>query len=448
MRLVEENILKHKRPESLAEMDKRFGRAKNKQMKNNDKQIIKQAEERVIELYNSVSDENILYHNMDHTRSVVEKANEIAAHYELSEKDITILNIAAWFHDTGHLFTDPSSHEQKSIALMKEWLADKGDYATLANEIEKVILATKFSTPPQGLVQEIIKDADTYHFGTAEFKRMDKLMKNEMVLRNQGTIVSNWKKNTLFLIESHQFYTSYCKDLLDDGKQKNIAKLKKKIEETHPENAKGNFSLNDGKNGTKAQNKQSGFVTKGIQTMLRLTSENHMRLSEMADNKANILISVNAIIISVILSVLIRKIEVERHLAIPTLIFLASALITIVIAILATRPKITNGNFTREDILNRKTNLLFFGNFFKSQLEEYKWGMNTMMKDPDYLYGTLVDDIYYLGLVLGRKYRLVRIAYNVFMIGILVSAFAFIIAITFNRSSPSTVIIDGSGSPF
>ena len=71
-----------------------------------------------------------------------------------------------------------------------------------------------------------------------------------------------------------------------------------------------------------------------------------------------------------------------------------------------------------------------------------------MMKDPNYLYGTLVDDIYYLGIVLGRKYRLVRIAYSVFMIGIIVSAFAFIIAIIFNRSAPSTTIIEGSGSPF
>ena len=71
---------------------------------------------------------------------------------------------------------------------MREWLADKGDYAALTDEIEKAILATKLSTAPDGLVQEIIKDADTYHFGTAEFKKMDKLMKNEMVLRNLGTL--------------------------------------------------------------------------------------------------------------------------------------------------------------------------------------------------------------------------------------------------------------------
>lgn len=419
-------------------------------MKNDDKQIVKQAEEKVVELYDTVPHENLLYHTIGHTRKVVDRANEIAAHYELSERDITVLNIAAWFHDTGHLYTNPISHEEKSVEIMREWLAGKGDYTELADEVEQVIMATKPSTPPLGLVQEIIKDADTYHFGEPEFKKLNKLMKKEMGLRNLDIMVRDWQKNALTLLESHQFYTSYCKDLLEAGKQKNIARIKKKVEELKQENS-SNTILPEDKSGDKKKNnggKQSGFIAKGIQTMLRLTSENHMRLSEMADNKANILISVNAIIISLILSVLIRKIEIDKYLAIPTFIFLATALSTIVIAILATRPKITEGKFTREDILNRKTNLLFFGNFFKSELEEYKWGMSTMMRDPNYLYGTLVDDIYYLGKVLGRKYRLVRIAYNVFMIGIIISAFAFIIANSFSRSAPSTTIIEGSGSPF
>lgn len=418
-------------------------------MKNNDKQLIKQVEDKIVELYDSVSSEKLLYHDIGHTRKVVDRVNEIAAHYELSEKDITILNIAAWFHDTGHLYTNPIEHEEKSVALMREWLKDKGDYAELAEEIEQVILVTKISTPPAGLIQEIIKDADTYHFGLPEFKKQDKLLKKEMTLRNLDTMVRDWKQNTLTLLETHQYYTSYCKDLLDAGKQKNIERIKRKVdplEQDSIHNIVPEEKLADKKKNP--VHKQSGFITKGIQTMLRLTSENHMRLSEMADNKANILISVNAIIISVILSVLIRKIEVDKHLAIPTFIFLATALTTIVISILATRPKITEGRFTREDILNRKTNLLFFGNFFNSELEEYKWGMSTMMRDPNYLYGTLVDDIYYLGKVLGRKYKLVRVAYSIFMIGIIVSALAFILAISFNRAAPSTTIIEGSGSPF
>lgn len=419
-------------------------------MKNNDRQIVKQAEEKVTGIYESVPHENLLYHSLEHTRKVAARANEIAAHYELTDKDIIVLNVAAWFHDIGHLFSAPADHEQKSVEMMKEWMADKGEYSDSATEIEQTILATKLSTEPRSLVQEIIKDADTYHFGTPQFKKNDKLLRKEMALRKMDSNTMDWRKNTLMLLEAHKFYTSYCKELLDKEKRANIENMKRKIEEKSQLNTSDVILPEEDKKDKRKDNipKQSGFMTKGIQTMLRLTSENHMRLSEMADNKANILISVNAIIISLILSVLIRKIEVDKYLAIPTMVFLASSLVTIVISILATRPKITGGKFTREDIVNRKTNLLFFGNFFKSELEEYRWGMSTMMRDHNYLYGVLIDDIYYLGKVLGRKYRLVRLAYGVFMVGIIVSAFAFIIAFMFNPSAPATTIIEGSGSPF
>jgi hypothetical protein len=193
---------------------------------------------------------------------------------------------------------------------------------------------------------------------------------------------------------------------------------------------------------------KSGLVSKGIQTMLRLTSQNHLKLSDMADSKANILISVNAIIISVVLGVLARKLQEETYLKIPTLIFLTSAVVTIIISILATRPKINEGRFTPEDIAAKKTNLLFFGNFYKASYEEYSSAMKKMMVDTDYLYGSLVKDIYYLGVILGRKYKLIRLAYNIFMIGIILSVIAFIIAISiYNVTTPSGVIIQGSGSP-
>lgn len=415
-------------------------------MKNIATDIFKQAEEHVTELYNSSPQNNLVYHSIDHTRAVVDHANEIASHYELTEKEIIILNIAAWFHDTGHIYTGPAGHEEKSVEIMKTWLEGKDIYEALADDISRTIMATKMETKPSGILQEIIKDADTYHFGTKGFKKKDKLMKKEMKLRNLNTILLEWDKNTLAILENHIFYTDYCKTRLEERKQKNIEKVKKEIDLVHSPNS-SDMILPDGE-GDKKDAKQTGIITKGIQTMLRLSSENHMRLSDMADNKANILLSVNAIIISVILSVLVRKIEVDKYLTIPTMIFLASSLATVVIAILSTRPKITNGNFTREDVLNRKTNLLFFGNFFKANLDEYKWAMSTMMRDPNYLYSALVDDIYYLGKVLGRKYRLVRIAYSVFMVGMVASALAFIIATLFhNASSTGPAIVDGT-SPF
>jgi len=105
-----------------------------------------------------------------------------------------------------------------------------------------------------------------------------------------------------------------------------------------------------------------------------------------------------------------------------------SSVVTIIFAILSTRPKVTSGVFTREDIENKKINLLFFGNFYKMPLEEYDWAMNEMMKDRDYLYSNMIKDLYYLGLVLQRKYNLLRIAYNFFMIGIIITVVAFVIA--------------------
>ena len=73
-------------------------------------------------------------------------------------------------------------------------------------------------------------------------------------------------------------------------------------------------------------------------------------------------------------------------------------------------------------------NLLFFGNFHEMSLEDYTWGMNEMMNNRDYLYGTMIKDIYSLGVVLAKKYRFLRISYNIFMFGLIASVIAFGIA--------------------
>jgi len=407
--------------------------------------LIEDAAEYVREMYKQAGSETLVYHTIDHTERVVERANEIAAHYELSVEEQLELNLAAWFHDVGQITGTPSGHEKVSVDRAREWMDEKELTEDQKNCVADTIAATKMGYEPQNAVQRILKDADTYHLGTKEFKKMDDQLKEEMKRRNLGTLVQEWDTYTLELLQNHQYYTEYCRTLLAERKDKNIRKVKKRMIKNFDVNNTQTLLLDDAE--SYKPGKKNNIITKGIQTMMRLTSENHMRLSDMADQKANILISVNAIIISVILSVLIRKIEADRYLTIPTMIFLVTALATIVIAILATRPKITTGRFTRDEILHRKTNLLFFGNFFKTSLDDYKWAMSTMMKDPNYLYGALVDDIYYLGKVLGKKYALIRMAYNVFMVGIIVSAVAFILAYMFHSPDEGTVIINGSGSP-
>jgi hypothetical protein len=212
---------------------------------------------------------------------------------------------------------------------------------------------------------------------------------------------------------------------LEHGKKKNIKRLKKQLKgETDEEDYK-KLEKEVGKLRGKLEKERTARPERGIETMFRTTSTNHIMLSEMADNKANILITINSIILSIVVSVLIRKIEENQRLLIPTLMLVTVCLTTIVFAILATRPNVSSGKFTRDDIKSKRTNLLFFGNFFGMRIDDYEWSM----KDSDYLYGSMIKDIYFLGKVLGRKYKLLRIAYTIFMYGFVLSILSFVIAL-------------------
>ena len=387
--------------------------------------LYKKAAQHVTGIFEEYSHPNLVYHNLEHTQKVVERTQEIAAHYQLKEQDMLTVYIASWFHDVGHLFTDLANHEKKSIEMMKDFMNKESANEGVIGAIESCITATRIPHEPTNLLEEILCDADTYHFGTKEFKKTNKRIKREYELRKFTAVTMDWEKNTVELLEKHHFFTTYCQALLSEGKERNIESAKKKYFKAMNKTKRNEESKSESEGASK---QKMSLVTRGIQTMLRLTSENHLRLSDMADGKANILISVNAIIISVILSVLIRKLEVDAYLTIPTILFLISSVATIIIAILATMPKISAGNFSKEDVINKTTTLLFFGNFYKSSLEEYEWGMDIMMKDKDYLYGSLIKDIHHLGKVLGRKYKLIRLAYMVFMIGIIVTVLAFTVA--------------------
>jgi HD superfamily phosphodiesterase len=403
--------------------------------------LYRKIEEYVTGLFEQKHTPALAFHNLEHTQNVVKHTKEIAGHYKVSENEMLILFAAAWFHDTGHLFTEPAKHEEMGCEIMKKFMKEYVDDETTIKQIEECIMATKIPRNPKNLLEEIICDADTYHLGTKDFKENNKRAQEEIKLRNGKIDVIQFNEETIRMFEGHRFYTDYCQELLNKRKKKNLKKLKKKTMKDEQQQQPEVNTL------AGLEKDKSGLMSKGIQTMLRLTSENHLKLSDMADHKANILISVNSIIISVILSVLLRKLQEEAYLTIPTIIFLIVAVTTIVISILATRPKISGGTFTRQDISEKKTNLLFFGNFHKATYEQYNAAMREMMIDTDYLYGSLIKDIYYLGVVLGRKYKLIRLAYNIFMIGIIVSVLAFAIAAFFQTGNESTTVINGSGSP-
>src|SRR5690606_23499712 len=286
--------------------------------------------------------------------------------------------------------------------------------------VKSCILATRLPQSPSNLLEEIVCDADLFHLGNVWFNSRDKLMRKEMEEAGCPFDKNEWRKGTIRLMENHHYHTSYCRERLEERKKQNIESLRKKEITQAP-------ILRQ-----LEENGKSKRPDRGIETMFRITSTNNQRLSDMADNKANILITVNSIILSVVIALLLRKLDNNAHLIIPTAILLAASLGTMVLAIFATRPSIPNVKHTVEEVKEKKVNLLFFGNFYKMKLPDYDQGMREVMEDRDYLYGTLIKDVYSQGVVLGRKFKLLRQAYSIFMYGLIVSVIAFIIVVVTN----------------
>jgi predicted metal-dependent HD superfamily phosphohydrolase len=398
--------------------------------------VIAAAQSHVTRQYEQHADPVLVYHNLAHTLQVVQAAEQISAYYRLTEADQLVVLLAAWFHDMGYLLGDRTQHEAAGAEAARSFVTAQQLPESMGQAVADCILATRIPQHPRNLLEQIVCDADLFHLGSKDFSKRNKLLRTEMELATEQKISgADWAKSSIQFLESHTYHTAYCRTLLKQQKEENLEKLRSKLEQKQAEalEEKKDKALKLAKNDEQKdeKGKKEKRPERGVETMFRTTSTNHIRLSSMADSKANIMISVNAIIISVLLSVLLRKLEDYPNFILPAIIFLATSVTTIVFSVLATRPNVTSGRFTDLDIRSKKANLLFFGNFHQMSYQEYEDGMETIMQNGEYLYSNMIHDIYNLGVVLGRKYRLLRIAYNTFMYGIVASVLAFIIAAVF-----------------
>jgi predicted metal-dependent HD superfamily phosphohydrolase len=408
--------------------------------------LVSGARDFATDIFQNKVSKSFRYHNLDHTRQVVRAAEEMADYYQLQPEDRSAVLIAAWFHDTGFSAGESKGHEAKSVDLATQYLKEHNADPLLTEKVAKSIQATKMPQTPGPLIEQIVCDADLFHLGTDEFKSKNEELRQELSeISGEDLSKKKWRKMNITFMENHQYFTDYGKRKLQPVKEKHIEELKNKGQNGNKKSGKKEKKPDDmlavlkeevpidgvEKKDKKTKDKDAQ-TERGISTVFRIMANNHASLSQMADSKANIMISVNSIILSVVISVLVRKISEEPHLIIPTIMLILVCVTTIVFAVKATRPNITEGRFTKEDIQNKKTNLLFFGNFHNMSHPDYDWAMREMLDSRDYLNGSMIKDIYYLGLVLAKKYRWLRISYNIFMYGIIASVLGFAIAIVWN----------------
>jgi len=417
--------------------------------------VLSAAQDFVSDLFINKVNKTIHFHTLQHTQEVLAGSETMADYYHLEDEDRFALTLAAWFHDTGYSGGKAMGHENVSIELATKFLSEHKVNQQVINKVVGCINATRLPQTPHTLIEQIICDADLFHLGTSDFKEKNKLLREELNdFGNLGLSKKDWRQKNIEFLSKHTYFTSYAKEHLDPLKQVYLQELNKKLgieEKMDKKQAKDPKDSKDPKPALVAKNekpKDKGLSAeeqkkveevkkkkekesqseRAISTVFRIVAQSQNNLSQMADSKSNILISVNAIILSIMISSVFDKLKTDTYLQAPFTILVVICVLSMVFSILATRPNVTSGTFTKEDIANKKTNLLFFGNFHKMGYPDYDWAMTEMLSDKNYLYSSMIKDTYFLGIVLAKKYKYLRIAYNIFMYGLILSMIAFTVA--------------------
>lgn len=399
------------------------------------KTILKSAEEYTRVFFAQHISDKYTYHNLQHTINVVNAVKEICAQEELTEEEIESLEIAAWFHDMGY-DQGAEGHEQRSAEYATKFLKESHFSKERINIICAGILATKYPQAPTTLLEKILCDADLNHLGKDTYwDRCGKVRQELALVKNLIMNEQEWIDFELKFMKNHEFHTKVGQDVYEKNKVKHIKQLIKQKARLNPDSLSSDeiailAKKSDKKKGKKKNKGEKKALKKirlgrGVETMYRTTYRTHVNLSSIADNKANIMLSINAIIVSISVSTLVPNFSDNPRLIIPTLILLLVCLASIVFATLSTMPKVTEGVFSREDIRQKRSNLLFFGNFYNMKMEDFHWGMQEMIKDSDFLYSSMTRDLYFLGKVLAKKYSYLRTCYRIFMYGLILSVLAF-----------------------
>ena len=379
-------------------------------------QLIDQAARHVTDLFAQHPAPALHYHNLSHTQQVVRAAQEIAHSYSLTEEERAAVVIAAWFHDVGYL-KNYEDHETEGAALAQTFLSQHKVSEAFIRQVTACIEVTAWPPHPSGPLQEIICDADMAHLAANDYlTRIQDLRKEIKEHTGSKLRKTKWTQRNRQFFEKHTYFTEYAKTHYGPRKQANYKALVAQVN----------------KKSGKKKKKPEDIASREAGVLFRIVFRNHMDLSSIADTKANIMISVNSILLSVLVTVLFRNLDDYPNLWLPSAILVTVCLLAIVFAVLATLPRVTHGRFEQGDERQRRAKLLFFGNFHDMPLPDFITGMQEIIQDDTLVYDSLSRDLHYLGKVLHRKYMMLRKSYLIFVVGWVVSIIAFVIASFYN----------------
>jgi hypothetical protein len=381
-----------------------------------DSKILNEAIEYVQILF-SEKDQFPMFHSLQYIKESAEVAINLAKKYKQSETETEVLLLAMWFYMAGFKI-NPKKFEHESVNICETFLTQKKYPKEKISEV-LALLEKPFSST-NSLNSQILHDALISYKGRKQFFRKQELLRIEREnIFNKIYTDHDWSKIVYALLIKCTFFTDAASVKYQKRKIKNISKQRAEINKARK---------------TTTRKKTGKEFGRGVDTLYRTSYSNHIKLSAIADGKANMMISINTIILSVIVAMAGARFTLSDvfvtdyiRFTIPIAILLVGALVSVVFAILSARPKVTEQKINIEQAANSKSSLLFFGNFLQVSLEEYVNHLSQLKVSEQHLYDSMSIDIYFLGKILKKKFSLLTWSYNCFMFAIVISVVTFLL---------------------
>jgi len=387
--------------------------------------IVDEAREYVRQRFDEELPPQYLFHNFAYAEEIEEKAGELAEAAKVDEATKERLRVAALFYPLGYIGGEDGFAQRSAEELRKFAQTNGFD----AQEAASWISAAPAASAQSELPVRLLHDAAWNWLGRKRYDRRSDLLQLEWdaLDKKNSDPISFGHEMQEFLL-NFEYLSSAGKREFDGRRRKNVAKQQDANYKIQQKEVKAKTGKNFGR---------------GIDTMYRTAFRNHINLSRIADDKANMMISINTIILSILIAVSGAGLSFFEELVFdspeflaPIIILLMSSLTAVIFAVFSARPKVTEYRIKKRKLLESKeASLLYFGNFLKIEKADFVKYLSDMKMDQDSLYDDLGRDLYDLGAVLHRKYLLLTISYNTFIGGLALAVLTFLTVYVWNLSN-------------
>jgi len=386
-------------------------------------ELLPAARSHVLQLWNEQHDARLLYHNFAQAAAVARLAGDIAEEEELGGDTAEIAQLAAWFFNAGYLY-DRRQVAETSAIRAEFFLAEQQCPPKKIQAVRQCIVSALTEARPTTAEAQVLSDAIRACDWVETFESRAPLLRLEREYLDQEVPGEEaWRHYLREQLQRGLFFTAYAKITWEQALATNTLHL----QPVHPAPAlPPQETVAPPKPAAPARFERLARrpLRSSIQTFFRANYANHIRLSAIADNKAHIMISVNSILLSVAISMLTYQSATNKNplIVLPIMMFLVTSLTSLIFAVLSSRPRVTSFVPAPDQTVSP----VFFGNFIHLTLDQYEAAVDAMLRDGSLLFGNMARDIYYLGQVLDRKYRLLTFSYTIFMMGFVATVGAFL----------------------